>query len=75
MKDISVSCVQCGNQFILTSHEQERLIVRGFDIPKRCPDCRKHKSRNAHDAYDEWDYMRKRKQSRREKDYFEEEEV
>lgn len=67
MKDISLICIQCGNQFSISFNEYERLFMRGFDIPKRCPDCRKHKSHNAHDAHEEWDYKRKKKQLRREK--------
>ena len=73
MKDRSMICVQCGNQFIFTFNEQERLLVRGFSFPKRCPDCRKHKAHNARVEHEGWCYTRKRKQLRREKHFFEEE--
>lgn len=72
MKNRSITCIQCGNQFILTINEQERLLARGFSFPKRCPECRKHKSHNARDEREEWDQMQKRKHSRREKNSFEE---
>ncbi|MFC1838130.1 zinc-ribbon domain containing protein [Thermodesulfobacteriota bacterium] len=72
MKDRSMICIQCGNQFILTFNEQEKLLARGFSFPKRCSECRKHKSRTTRDAHEEWYYMRKNKQSRREKNFFEE---
>ena len=68
--DKSINCMQCGNQFTITSHEQERLLSKGFDLPKRCPVCRKNKNRGANDTHEEWDLKRKRKQSRKGKDFF-----
>ena len=71
MKDRQMTCVQCGNQFALTSVELERLVARGFGLPRRCTDCRKRKSKNAHEVHDEWEYKKKRKPSRRERNFFE----
>ena len=61
MMDRSMICAQCGNQFILTSHEQEKLLARGFGLPRRCAECRKHKSKNRQEDHGDWDFRRKRK--------------
>lgn len=45
MKDQEISCIQCENPFIFTVAEQQRFMRLEFDTPKRCPDCRKKKSR------------------------------
>ena len=45
MKDQEIFCVQCKNIFIVTDGEKRRLLARGFDIQKRCPECRKKKSK------------------------------
>ena len=69
--DKSANCMQCGNQFTITSDERERLLSKGFDLPKRCPVCRKNKNRGVSDTHEERDYKKKRKQSREGKDFFE----
>ena len=68
--DRSMICIQCGNQFVITAQEQERLKAHGFDYPKRCTDCRKHKPRNTGTSPQNGDYKRKRKQSREEEEFF-----
>ncbi|UCE33885.1 MAG: zinc-ribbon domain containing protein [Deltaproteobacteria bacterium] len=45
MKDKVITCVQCENPFVFAVAEQARFHERGFDIPKRCPECRKKKFR------------------------------
>lgn len=45
MKDKIIMCVQCQSPFVFSGAEQERFLARGFDVPKRCPDCRERKSR------------------------------
>jgi Zn finger protein HypA/HybF involved in hydrogenase expression len=45
MKNKTIICIQCGNEFIVTPSEQKRCIERKFDMPKRCPECRKHKAK------------------------------
>ncbi len=45
MKDKTIICVQCQSPFIFGVAEQERFLARGFDAPKRCPECRERKSR------------------------------
>jgi hypothetical protein len=46
MKDKTMICIQCEKQFILDRPEQERLLSRGFGFPRRCPDCRRKKTKN-----------------------------
>ena len=45
MKDQMLECVQCNEPFSFTTDEQEKYFNMGFDPPKRCPDCRKNRSR------------------------------
>ena len=40
-----IVCIQCGDEFELTGTNREKLTLRGFDLPKRCPECRKKKSK------------------------------
>ena len=46
MGNMVITCIQCQEDFEFTAEEQEKLNKRGFDAPLRCPQCRKHKSRN-----------------------------
>ena len=46
MGNMVITCVQCQEDFEVTVEEQEKLKKRGFDVPLRCHQCRKHKSRN-----------------------------
>ena len=46
MENIAITCIQCQEDFEFTVEEQKKLKKRGFDPPLRCPQCRKHKSRN-----------------------------
>ncbi|MGD9022796.1 MAG: zinc-ribbon domain containing protein [Deltaproteobacteria bacterium] len=45
MKDKIITCIQCGTEFVITAAEQIRLAARGFDRPRRCPECRKKKEK------------------------------
>ena len=45
MKDQMLECVQCNEPFLFTTDEQQKYFNMGFDPPKRCPDCRKNRSR------------------------------
>lgn len=40
-----IICIQCGTEFDLSGTNRDKLTMRGFDLPKRCPDCRKKKSK------------------------------
>ncbi|MGI6777266.1 MAG: zinc-ribbon domain-containing protein [Acetivibrionales bacterium] len=53
MPDKTLTCKDCGNDFIFSEGEQEFYKEKGFENePQRCPDCRKA-----------------RKQSRRNRDF------
>jgi CxxC-x17-CxxC domain-containing protein len=38
--DKTLTCVDCGTQFIFTADDQEFYSQRGFTEPKRCRNCR-----------------------------------
>ena len=42
-----VNCIQCENEFVVSQEELEFLQGRGFDEPRRCPLCRKRKSKSS----------------------------
>ena len=50
MKDQIRTCIQCESDFVVTAAEQERLLSKGFDIPKRCLFCRKNKMKSPKDS-------------------------
>ena len=45
MQDLHLQCLQCGQRFIFPVIEQQKYAAQGFDPPKRCPECRKHKTK------------------------------
>ena len=40
MSDRTLTCRDCGQEFVFTSGEQDFYTQRGFSDPQRCPDCR-----------------------------------
>lgn len=38
--DINTQCVECGRDFLLTAGEQAFYAGKGFELPKRCKECR-----------------------------------
>jgi hypothetical protein len=38
-------CIQCDSEFEFDVSEQFRYAERGYDMPLRCPECRKHKTK------------------------------
>ena len=40
MSDRSLTCRDCGNEFVFTAGEQDFYVSRGFSDPQRCPTCR-----------------------------------
>jgi CxxC-x17-CxxC domain-containing protein len=43
-EDKNLQCVDCGNEFVWTTGEQEFYAEKGFENePTRCPSCRKAK--------------------------------
>jgi hypothetical protein len=53
MEEKTIICNQCGNPFIFTVSQQERVSALGFDEPKRCRDCRERKSKGGLSRYEE----------------------
>lgn len=52
MEDKTLSCRDCGSEFVFTTGEQEFYKEKGFENePVRCPDCRRAKKqqRNGRD--------------------------
>jgi Probable zinc-ribbon domain len=47
MRDQLITCVQCKTDFEFSAVEQEYYNDKGFNPPRRCPQCRKNKSKSA----------------------------
>lgn len=49
MSDRTLTCRDCGNEFVFTAGEQDFYVSRGFSDPQRCPSCRqaRKQQRNA----------------------------
>jgi CxxC-x17-CxxC domain-containing protein len=41
MNNQKLTCQECGQEFPFSSGEQKFFEEKGFEPPKRCPDCRK----------------------------------
>jgi DNA-directed RNA polymerase subunit RPC12/RpoP len=46
MEEMLINCIQCGADFEFSVDDQIRHMEMNFDDPKRCPDCRKRKSKS-----------------------------
>lgn len=46
---ITSVCKECGNEFVITPEEQRYMKMMGYELPKRCAECRKirRQARNA----------------------------
>lgn len=52
MEDKTLTCKDCGCEFIFTVGEQEFYKEKGFaNEPQRCPECRAAKKRQRNDRY------------------------
>lgn len=38
--DRTITCADCGQEFVFTASEQQFYSDRGFSDPRRCPNCR-----------------------------------
>jgi CxxC-x17-CxxC domain-containing protein len=38
--DRTLTCADCGQEFVFTANEQDFYAERGFSDPRRCPSCR-----------------------------------
>ena len=52
MNEKTITCIQCGNTFVATISQLERLIALGLDEPKRCRDCRKKERKGGLSQYE-----------------------
>lgn len=43
-------CVDCELEFTIETNEAKFYLDKGFDLPKRCPACRKIRRQNKVDA-------------------------
>lgn len=69
IKDQNRICIQCESEFIVTAVEKERLLSKGFGIPKRCHVCRKNKMKSPKDS-DNRGQRDKRKHEKSKDDFF-----
>lgn len=42
-EDKTLTCVECGQEFIFSASDQEFHLSRGYQEPKRCPNCRQNR--------------------------------
>ena len=40
--DIKIVCKECGAEFLFTESENKFYLEKGFEIPKRCKECRRN---------------------------------
>ncbi|MFZ2042222.1 MAG: zinc-ribbon domain containing protein [Desulfobacterales bacterium] len=60
-----LDCMQCGKSFVFSVAEQARCEAKGFDTPRRCPDCRRKKEKTENGGAAWKDKGRKRHSRRR----------
>ena len=52
-EDKSLTCTDCGTNFVFSAEEQEQFQTRGYtNEPKRCPECRATRKINSGNSYD-----------------------
>jgi hypothetical protein len=64
MEEKIITCIYCGNQFVLAASQQERLRATGFTEPKWCKEYRQKKANVGGLSRYEVKLKYKRKQSR-----------
>jgi hypothetical protein len=57
--------MQCGKSFVFSLAEQERCEAKGFDTPRRCPDCRRKKEKTENGGAAAWRDKGRKRHSRR----------
>lgn len=51
-EDITLTCKDCGSEFVFTSGEQQFYAEKGFkNQPVRCPACRKARKQQNNNKY------------------------
>ncbi len=66
MENMIITCIQCGAEFDFSIDDQIRHREMKFDNPKRCPACRKHKSKLKDDQDRKFNHRKKSYQTRSE---------
>jgi hypothetical protein len=46
MNDLIFNCVQCDEEFEISVDDYEYYTSKNFDLPKRCPLCRRNKKKS-----------------------------
>ena len=44
IKPLEITCIKCGKAFVMSPTEIKFYRAHGYEMPKRCPDCRVDKS-------------------------------
>ena len=44
IEPLTITCVKCGNEFVMSPTEIKFYREHGYEMPKRCPDCRVDKA-------------------------------
>jgi len=47
MESKILTCIQCDSEFEFSVANQLEYEAKGYDEPKRCPECRKRKSKSS----------------------------
>ena len=50
MSDRTLTCRDCGNEFVFTAGEQDFYTSRGFSDPQRCQSCRQQRKQQRNDG-------------------------
>jgi NAD-dependent SIR2 family protein deacetylase len=65
MESKLIYCVQCDAEFEFSVEDQQAYEAKGYDEPKRCPDCRRRKLKSStNDSDDKWKTKKKRHHDR-----------
>ena len=44
--EATIKCKECGKQFTVTTEEAKWYEKKGFELPKRCLECRKSRRKS-----------------------------
>jgi hypothetical protein len=65
MEAMTLTCIQCGIEFVFSVQERKRYVAKGFAVPKRCPECRKKKARGIETDNNRKDTAKRRRSRRK----------
>lgn len=52
LSDQTLTCQDCGKEFVFSANDQKFYEEKGFQAPKRCPECRKAKKATRDKKYE-----------------------